>query len=156
MIRYALKCPEGHGFESWFQSSSAFDAMHGAGHVACPVCGSKQVDKALMAPAVGHGAPQVGAPQDGPADGTAPASAGGPLSTPRSEMEQALAALRRQVEENSDYVGMEFAAQARSMHAGDIPDRAIYGEARPDEARALIEEGVPIAPLPFMPPRKVN
>lgn len=150
MIRYALKCPEGHSFDSWFQSSSAYEALHGAGHVGCPVCGSTRIEKALMAPAVSH----AKATETPPGMPTPPA--GGPLSAPRSEMEQALAALRRQVEENSEYVGMEFAAQARSMHAGDIPDRAIYGEARPDEARALIEDGVPIAPLPFMPPRKVN
>lgn len=148
MIRYALKCPEGHSFDSWFQSSSAYEALHGAGHVSCPVCGATKIEKALMAPAVSHTKPEA-------AD-TANGAAGGALSAPRSEMEQALAALRRQVEENSEYVGMEFAAQARSMHAGDIPDRAIYGEAKPDEARALIEDGVPIAPLPFMPPRKVN
>lgn len=141
MIRYALKCPEGHGFESWFQSSSAYEALRGAGHVACPICGSTAVDKALMAPAVG----QTDQPEPK-----------GALTTPQSEMEQALAALRKQVEENSEYVGLGFAAEARRIHSGDAPERAIYGEARADEARALIEDGVPVAPLPFMPQRKTN
>ena len=67
-----------------------------------------------------------------------------------------IAALRRQIEENSEYVGMNFAAEARAIHAGDAPERAIHGEAKPDEARAMIEEGLPVAPLPFLPARKVN
>lgn len=138
MIRYALKCPSDHGFESWFQSSTAYDALHRAGHVTCPVCGSPQVEKALMAPSVRTEEPAR------------------PLSQPVSEMEQKLAELRRQVEENSEYVGLGFAAEARAIHAGDAPERAIYGEAKADEARALIEDGVPVTPLPFLPQRKAN
>lgn len=144
MIRYALKCPDEHSFESWFQSAGAYDALAAAGHVTCPVCGSAQVEKSLMAPAV---RPARGTLADAPA----PA-----LSKPANPMEEALAALRRQVEENSEYVGMNFAAEARRMHAGDVPDRAIHGEARLDEAKKLIEDGVPVAPLPFMPARKRN
>ncbi|MFT4149866.1 MAG: DUF1178 family protein [Paracoccaceae bacterium] len=138
MIRYALKCPSDHGFESWFQSSEAYEALRRAGHVACPACGSTQVEKALMAPSVRTDEGER------------------PLSRPAGERERALAELRRQVEANSEYVGMGFAAEARAIHAGDAPERAIYGEARPDEAKALIEEGVPVAPLPFMPVRKAN
>jgi hypothetical protein len=78
------------------------------------------------------------------------------LRDPQSEIEAAIAALRRQIEENSEYVGLNFAAEARQMHEGDSPVRAIHGEARPDEARKLIEDGVPVAPLPFLPTRKVN
>lgn len=78
------------------------------------------------------------------------------LRAPASEMEEALAALRRQVEENSDYVGMNFVTEARRMHAGEVPERAIYGEARMDEAKKLLEDGVPVAPLPFLPARKAN
>ncbi|MBD3765289.1 MAG: DUF1178 family protein, partial [Rhodobacterales bacterium] len=79
-----------------------------------------------------------------------------PLSAPQTEVEAALAALRRQIEETSDYVGLNFAAEARAMHTGETPARPIWGEARPDEARALIDEGVPVAPLPFVPPRRTN
>jgi hypothetical protein len=98
------------------------------------------VGKALMAPALRQGGD--GAAADRPA--------------PPSDLETALAALRRQVEENSDYVGLNFAAEARRIHAGDAPERSIYGEARADEARRLIEDGVPVAPLPFVPRRKAN
>lgn len=146
MIRYALTCAARHDFESWFQSSAAFDRLAEAGRVTCPTCGNADVRKALMAPAV------VGASK-----GPEPA---GPLpsSDPPSpaEIERALAALRRQVEENSDYVGLNFAAEARRIHAGEAPERSIYGEARADEARKLIEDGVPVAPLPFVPRRKTN
>lgn len=144
MIRYALKCPDGHGFESWFQSASAYDALATAGHVSCPVCGSSKVEKTLMAPA-------VQATRETPAEPARPA-----LAAPSNPVEEALAALRRQVEENSEYVGMNFASEARRIHAGNAPERAIHGEARPDEARKLIEDGVPVAPLPFMPARKRN
>ena len=144
MIRYALKCHEGHGFESWFQSASAFDALAASGHLSCPACGSAKVEKTLMAPA-------VQATRDATPEPARPALAG-----PSTPVEEALAALRRQVEENSEYVGMNFATEARRIHAGNAPERAIYGEARPDDARKLIEDGVPVAPLPFMPARKRN
>ena len=143
MIRYSLKCAQAHEFESWFQSAEAYDALRKAGHVSCAICGSAEVDKLLMAPAV---RPARKAAQGAPA----------PLSQPQSEKEKALAALRAQVEANSEYVGMNFAAEARAMHDGAAPERAIYGEARPEEARKLIEDGVPVAPLPFLPRRKAN
>ena len=144
MIRFSLKCAKEHSFESWFQSGSAFEALKAAGHVACPVCGSDEVEKALMAPSVAH-----------PRDAVDPP--GRPrLDTPSTELETALAELRRQVEENAEYVGMNFASEARRIHAGDSPERAIYGEARADEARKLLEDGVPVAPLPFLPARKAN
>ena len=145
MIHYTLRCDQSHDFDSWFQSSAAYDALRMGGHVACPVCGSGVVEKQLMAPAV--------RPAKRAAD-TAPAT---PLTAPPvTEREQALAALRAQVEANSDYVGLNFVAEARKMHEGTSPARAIYGEARPDEARKLIEDGVPVAPLPFVPKRKSN
>lgn len=137
MIRYSLACAEGHRFESWFQSAAAYDRLAAAGHVACAVCGGTKVDKALMAPAV--------ASHDE-----------APLATAATPAEQALAALRRKIEEESEYVGLSFAAEARAIHEGAAPERAIYGEARPDEAKRLIEDGVPIAPLPFLPTRKAN
>ncbi len=134
MIRYDLICDRGHRFDSWFQSAARFDALRADGHVTCVECGSATVDKALMAPAVG-------------------VKSSAAITAPR---EAALAALRAKVEAGSDYVGMNFAAEARAMHAGDAPERPIYGEARADEARALIEDGVPVAPLPFVPTRKAN
>ncbi len=140
MIRYALSCKDGHAFESWFKSASAFDGLAAAGHVACPVCGTAEVTKSLMAPAVAQAAK--------------PAAAN--LTEPANPLEEAMRALRRQVEENSEYVGVNFVTEARRMHQGDAPERAIYGEARPEEAKRLIEDGVPIAPLPFFPARKTN
>ncbi|WP_103256631.1 DUF1178 family protein [Tabrizicola aquatica] len=147
MIRYSLKCGAGHGFESWFQNADAFAALQGAGQLACPVCGATRVEKELMAPMV-RPARKAAAPTDTTDRPT--------LSGPASELEEAIAALRKQIEENSDYVGMNFAAEARAIHAGEAPARAIHGEARPEEARQMLEEGLPVAPLPFLPTRKVN
>lgn len=142
MIRYSLKCEAGHGFDSWFRTAEAFSALMAAGQVACPVCSSTAVEKELMAPAVRTArAAEVAKPD---------------LSVPGSELEEKLATLKKQIEENSEYVGMNFATEARRIHAGDAPERAIHGEAKPDEARAMIEEGLPVAPLPFLPARKVN
>lgn len=138
MIRYALRCDSDHGFESWFGSAEAYDRLRSVGQVSCPDCGSTAVEKALMAP-------NVAAARD-------PA----PLSAPADPRAAALAELRRRIEENSEYVGMQFAAEARRMHEGDAPERAIYGEARPDEARRLIEDGIPVAPLPFLPKARAN
>lgn len=146
MIRYNLKCSQSHEFDSWFQSAAAYDAHANSGHIACPVCASTNVEKLLMAPAV---RPARAAAQS-------PAPAPGPLSEPETDVEKALAALRAQVEANSEYVGMNFVTEARKMHEGTSPERAIYGEARPEEARKLLEDGVPVAPLPFMPKRKAN
>ncbi|MBY6162930.1 DUF1178 family protein [Mameliella alba] len=141
MIQYSLKCTEGHQFDSWFQSASAFDKLQAAGHVACAICGSAKVEKALMAPRVGHGETEK------------PAK---PLTREKNAAEQALAALKAHVQANSDYVGNRFAQEARAMHAGEAPERPIWGEAKGHEAKALIEEGIKVAPLPFTPTRKSN
>lgn len=138
MIKYTLKCDQDHQFESWFQSAAAYDALASSGHISCAVCGSGTVERALMAPAV-------------PAKSNKTK-----LSAPSNDAETALAHMRKQVEENSDYVGMSFAKEARKMHDGEAPERAIYGEAKLDEAKKLIEDGIPVAPLPFMPKRKTN
>jgi len=137
MIRYTLTCDQGHDFDSWFQSAAAFDTLAARAMVTCTQCGSTDVHKALMAPAVR------------PAEKTA-------LAVPQTELEQKLAALRAHVEENSDYVGLSFAAEARAMHEGLVPERSIYGEARIDEAKKLLEDGIPVAPLPFLPKVKAN
>lgn len=151
MIRYTLTCKAGHGFDSWFQNANAFGALQAAGQLACPVCGESSVEKALMAPTVVQTRPAAAAPDQAKVTPSRPS-----LSEPQSELEAAIAAVRRQIEENSDYVGLNFAAEARRMHDGDAPTRAIHGEAKPEEARKLIEDGVPVAPLPFLPSRKVN
>jgi hypothetical protein len=156
MIRYALTCANDHGFESWFQSAEAFDRLAAGGHVACAVCGSTEVAKTLMAPAVRPARRAEAAGLAAAAEAGLEAPPSGPLSGPRTPAEEALAALRRQVEANSDYVGLNFAAEARAMHEGTIPERSIYGEARAEEAKRLIEEGIPVAPLPFLPARKAN
>lgn len=143
MIRFSLRCPADHGFESWFQSGAAFDSLKSAGHVSCPVCGDTGVEKTLTAPTVRPARSAATAPRPD-------------LSAPASDAEKALADLRRKIEENSEYVGLDFVTEARRIHDGDAPERAIYGEARLDQAKKLLEDGVPVAPLPFMPQRKTN
>ncbi|MBU2980920.1 DUF1178 family protein [Lentibacter algarum] len=140
MISFSLKCAAGHSFDSWFQSSSAFDKLHRSGLVVCAICGSSDISKQIMAPNVStsHSKPES------------------PLSTPQSPNEQALADMRRKVEETSEDVGMRFASEARAMHDGDAPERSIYGQAKPEDAKKLIDDGVPVLPLPFIPKRKTN
>lgn len=143
MIRYSLRCAKGHDFDGWFRSSDGFETMRKAGRVTCTECGSAEVEKALMAPALsnaGEGRPLSGHQGD---------DAHNPL-------EAALDKLRQHVEANSDYVGLEFVDEARAMHEGRSPQRAIHGEAKVEEARKLIEDGVPVAPLPFIPRQKAN
>lgn len=141
MIKYALECEDGHSFESWFQSNAAFDTLKASGHLSCAICGSQKVSKALMAPRV----KLVAETETSPAQ-----------TIPNPEAEKALAKLRQSVEENSDYVGEKFTDEARAMHLGDKPERAIYGEARLDQAKSLIEDGVPLLPLPFTPKKKLS
>ena len=144
MIQYTLKCSRDHRFDSWFQSADAYEKLRGAGMVACAVCGDTEVEKAMMAPRVR------------PARNSAKPPSERPLKAPASDAEKALAELKKAVEANSDYVGMNFAKEARAMHDGEAPERAIYGEARLEDAKALIEDGVPVAPLPFRATRKSN
>lgn len=158
MIRYALKCPEAHIFESWFKSSSAFESLRDAAMITCPICGETTRDKAVMAPKVStarqkaarEDAQQKQTPQHSPPAGTHA------LAAPASKAEAALAALRREVQENSEYVGSSFAREARAIHNGEAPERSIYGEATGEDARSLTEDGIPVAPLPFIPTRKSN
>jgi len=112
--------------------------------VTCAICSSSKVEKTIMAPSV----------QSSRSKAVEPAAP--KLSTPSSPAEQALAALKKQVEDNSEYVGLNFAREARDIHEGVAPDRAIYGEAGPEDAKKLIEDGVPVTPLPFRPGRKTN
>ncbi|NIY72020.1 DUF1178 family protein [Marivivens donghaensis] len=140
MIRYTLKCDHDHSFESWFQSADAFDKLQSAGMVACTACGSTKVSKSLMAPSV-----RTETATEKPA-----------LTAPATPQEEALTKLRKHVEANSEYVGMKFADEARKMHDGDTPERPIYGEAKPQDAIKLIEDGVPVLPLPFAPRKQTN
>lgn len=155
MIRYTLRCSAGHAFDSWFQSAGSYDTLRVAGMVTCPDCGIAKIEKSLMAPQVRPARNSAAAPKNQIPD-AAPQPATGPLATPATERERALAALRAHVEANSDYVGLNFAAEARAMHEGAAPARPIHGEAKLDEAKKLIEDGVPVAPLPFLPRSKAN
>ena len=149
MIRYALRCEDGHAFEGWFPDAAGFESQRDRGLLSCAACGSPRVDRALMAPRV---RPGRAAPSDARPD--APATPAPMIEV--SPAERAMAELRRRIEAHSTDVGRDFAAQARAMHCGAAEPRTIHGEAAPAEARALVEEGVPIAPLPFVPRRKSN
>jgi hypothetical protein len=141
MIRYALLCEHGHEFEGWFGASADFDDQRSRGLLECPVCASKAVRKAIMAPAVA-GTKKKG--QDiTPAQGQA-------------MMMEAMGRIRRHVEENFDDVGDAFAKEARDIHEGRSEDRGIYGHATAKEVRELVEDGVPIAPLPPEAPKKTQ
>jgi hypothetical protein len=130
MIRYALVCEQTHEFEAWFSGSADYDIQAAKGLVECPWCSSRQVRKQVMAPAV---------------SGTK-AQAPGPDM--QSVMMEAMGKLRRHVEENFEAVGDRFAQEARAIHEGEAPDRAIYGRASPEQVRELAEDGIQIGPLP--------
>ena len=154
MIHYNLRCERGHSFESWFQSSSAYETQEKRKLVNCPVCGSAKVERAIMAPQiVSKKGRENAAPAPAPAAATEAAS---PASTPllmaqERELRAKLKELRDHIVKSADNVGERFPVEARKMHYGDIEHRPIYGEASPDEARALIEEGVEVTPLPVLP-----
>ena len=139
MIKYSLGCADGHQFESWFPDSAAYEKQRKRGLVACPECGSTSVDKAVMAPAV------VGAERAVPA-----ASPETLLDAKRRQVRDVIVRMRREIEANTDDVGAKFPEVARAMHAGEQPERAISGLASRDEARALIEEGVDVLPVPAL------
>ena len=128
MIRYTLTCEKSHRFDSWFRSADAYQALADAGQLSCTTCGSVQVTKTVMAPAV---ATEKAAPT-------------------------ALEKLRAHVEATSEDVGDRFAAEARAIHEGTAPDRPIIGQANGAQVRALIADDIPVLPLPFMPRRRTN
>jgi hypothetical protein len=152
MIRYSLHCERGHAFESWFQSSSAYDSQVKRKLVACPACGSAKVEKAIMAPQIvsrkgrNSAAPAPAPSTDVTASGSTPL-----MMAQERELRVKLKELRDHIVKNADNVGERFPNEARKMHYGDIEHRPIYGEASPDEARALIDEGVEVSPLPVLP-----
>ncbi len=143
MIKYALACEQAHEFESWFPSSDAFETQRKRGFVTCPYCNSSQVEKRIMAPAVARTDKAPAAKPD--------AQPVAVLSNQEREIRAALRALREQVLKNSENVGKDFVEEARKMHYGEAEERSIYGEADPMEARALLEEGIDVLPLPIVP-----
>ena len=142
MIKYALQCDAAHEFEGWFGSSADYDDQAARGLVECPVCGARSVSKRIMAPAVVGTKAQRTAPPVDP--------------KMREMMMTAMGEVRRHVEEKFDYVGDAFAKEARDIHEGRSEDRGIYGEASPAEVKALIEDGVRVAPLPPAAPKKTE
>jgi hypothetical protein len=153
MIRYALRCEHDHAFESWFQSSSAFDSQVKRKLVACPVCESTKVEKAIMAPQiVSKKGRETAASAPVPVQPPEAAPGAQPLVMAQEhELRAKLKELRDHIVKNADNVGERFPNEARKMHYGEIEHRPIYGEASPEEARALIEEGVEVSPLPVLP-----
>ena len=153
MIHYNLRCKRGHAFESWFQSSSAYEDQEKRNLVNCPVCGSSEVERAIMAPQiVSKKGRETAAPASLP---PAPAADAPPstqlMMAQERELRAKLKELRDHIVKNADNVGERFPTEARKMHYGDIEHRPIYGEASPEEARSLIDEGVEVTPLPVLP-----
>ena len=153
MIRYALSCQKGHGFESWFKSSADYDKQAARGLIGCPLCGSTKIGKAIMAPGVARSAPrEAPAPQvPAPAAAPEPRAPVAMLSEKERELRAKLKELREHVTKNADYVGTKFPEEARKMHYGEIEHRSIYGEASPQDAKELHEEGIEFHPLPVLP-----
>jgi len=136
MIKYRLVCSQDHEFDGWFAGSKAFDAQVGDGEIACPICANTDIRKALMAPSV------------------VTSKRSKRHVTPSETVEQVqilMSKVRAHVESSFDYVGDQFADEARRIHYGEADEREIYGEATLDEAQELVEEGVPVAPLPLDP-----
>lgn len=179
MIRYALRCGLNHEFEAWFASSAAYDDQSAQGLVECPICGDRNVRKQIMAPALAKGArPPAGAetpkppapagseaqPPSSPPSSPPPPSTHAPNDAEVAARQTAFAELagrvRDYIAQTHDYVGDRFSEEARAMHDGAREHRPIYGEATAEEARALKEEGAPVAPLPSVfaptPPKKLN
>jgi len=144
MMKFSLACDKGHGFESWFPDGAAYQKQARRGLIACPECGSTRVDKAIMAPAVvGGGRPER---EEGAAQ--VPVA----LDDERQRaLREAVRALRREIEANTEDVGAKFPEIARAIHTGEAPKRAIRGQASRAEVEALLEEGVGVLPMPFAP-----
>ncbi|HUZ75001.1 MAG TPA: DUF1178 family protein [Stellaceae bacterium] len=132
MMLFKLRCATGHEFEAWFRDNAAYDRQHARGQIVCPECGDDAVEKAVMAPRLAH-----------PRKEKAPPSP--------AELRRALQELRKQVETHCDYVGPRFADEARRIHNGEAAARGIYGEATPTESKALTEDGIEVASIPWVP-----
>jgi len=137
MIRFSLTCQNDHSFDGWFRDSEDFDKQKKRGLIACPDCGSVKVDKALMAPAVSTGRKRE--------------TMALAMSAAQKKAMAELKALSEKLRENADYVGDKFAEEARKIHFGETDPRGIYGEATPEEAKSLAEDGVEFMPIPVFP-----
>ena len=155
MIRYSLVCEKKHDFEIWFKNSADYDKQAKRGLVTCPDCGSAKVEKALMAPSLGRGSKKgEGASEIMPPETPAPVENKTPVamvSPQEQEFRAKLKELRDHLTKNADNVGAKFPEEARKMHYGESEHRSIYGEASPQEAKELLEEGVELHPLPVLP-----
>jgi hypothetical protein len=151
MIRYALACDNGHEFESWFPSSASYDTQTERGLVTCPLCGSAKVAKQLMTPSLGRKGSAKAEPERQAASVPAAPAPVAMLSERDQAIRAMLKAVREHVVKTADYVGDGFADEARKMHYGEIEHRSIYGEANPADAKALIEEGIEVHPIPILP-----
>jgi hypothetical protein len=150
MIRYALACAKGHSFESWFQNSAAYDKQAKQKLVTCPVCGTHKVEKEIMSPRIAGARKRAEAPA--PASDQANEKTPVAIVSPQEhELRKKLKELRAHLTQNADYVGQKFPEEARKMHYGEADHRSIYGEASPDEAQKLHEEGIEFHPLPVLP-----
>ncbi len=132
MIRFSLRCASEHEFEAWFRNGEGYEAQQKAGEIACPECGDTHVEKALMAPNIGRSRERA------------------PISP--AQLRSALVELRQQVENHCDYVGPQFAEEARRIHYGESDPRGIYGEASAEESRELAEEGIKVGRIPWVQP----
>jgi hypothetical protein len=144
MIRYDLICDQGHAFDGWFRDSAAYDTQAGQALVTCALCGSAKVEKQLMAP---------GIPAKANRKTEAPPQrmVAGPVDPRAQMMLQMMRQMRAEVEKNAEYVGDKFTEEARRIHYEEAEKRGIYGEATADDARALIEEGIEVHPMPRLP-----
>jgi len=153
MIRYRLRCNEEHEFEAWFQNSSAFEKQAESGLLSCPDCGSSQVSRALMAPAL-QGTRRETAPVPAEAPNAeqkqVATQAGSQAQAQALALKQQLLGLRRKIEENFDNVGDRFAEEARKIHYGDSDARGIYGDTTPQEREALADEGIEVGTVPWL------
>jgi hypothetical protein len=158
MIHYQLQCADGHGFDGWFRDSATFDAQSKRNLVECPTCGSVAVTRALMAPALSRSRELAVVPPGPiaqpataarPALGTAPMAVAGERIP--DHVRAVLQRLRAEVERNCDYVGAEFAEEARRIHYGESEARGIYGETSPEQAEALADEGIEVGRIPWLP-----
>ena len=145
MIKYALVCDNDHGFESWVPSGDSYETQARRGLIACPTCASIRISKAIMAPAVVSGQKAERKAEAAPA---APVAL---LDERQQRLREIARHLRQEIMANTDDVGAKFPDEARAIHEGDAPARSIRGQATPEEARALIEDGVGVLPLPFLP-----
>jgi hypothetical protein len=155
MIRYSLVCDKAHDFESWFADSAAYDKQAKRKLIACPQCGSTSVEKAIMAPRLSSSSTKAKSePETPPPAATAATPDKAPvamLSPQERELRGKLKELRDQLTKNAENVGTKFPEQARKMHYGETEHRSIYGEASPEDAKALAEEGIEFHPLPILP-----